>query len=326
MRMRTGAAVIMTTVLSGAAFAADQGPPAWAYPVAPPPPVQTSPAAPPVVDPELKRVPGSTIALTQAQVRDLYNVPDWHPDDHPMPPDIVLRGRKPGVFACGYCHLASGLGRPENASLAGLPAAYIMQQVLDFKSGARKSAQPSMTPPPMMVTVAKFVSDDDLKAAADYFASLKSTPWIRVVEAKLVPQTHVAGAMYMPVKGGAMEPIGNRIVEVPEDVPRTELRDSRSGFIAYVPPGSIKRGELLVTTGGKGKTIACTVCHGLDLRGLGPVPALAGRSPSYIARQIYDIQHGVRAGLWSALMKPVVAKLDETDLVAIAAYTASLTP
>lgn len=48
---------------------------------------------------------------------------------------------------------------------------------------------------------------------------------------------------------------------------------------AHVPPGSIKRGELLPTTGG-GKTTACIACHRPDLRGLADFPPLAGRSPS----------------------------------------------
>jgi cytochrome c553 len=43
-------------------------------------------------------------------------------------------------------------------------------------------------------------------------------------------------------------------------------------------------------------------------------------------RQLYDIQHGVRNGPWTELMKAVVARLSEEDLVAIAAYTASRDP
>ena len=132
--------------------------------------------------------------------------------------------------------------------------------------------------------------------------------------------------MLVPAPGGGMEPIGQRIIEMPEDLERTELRDSTSGFVAYVPKGSIKKGEALVMTGGAGKTLQCGICHGSDLKGLGPVPALAGRSPSYIVRQLYDIKHGARNGLWADLMKAAVAKLSEEDLVAIAAYTASRVP
>ena len=110
----------------------------------------------------------------------------------------------------------------------------------------------------------------------------------------------------------------------------TEIRrNPRSGFIAYVPPGSLKKGEALVTAGvtaGGGKVTACTACHGADLRGLGPVPRLAGRSPSYIARQLYDMQHGNRAGAWTPLMVPVVANLGAEDLLSAAAYVASLQP
>jgi cytochrome c553 len=96
-----------------------------------------------------------------------------------------------------------------------------------------------------------------------------------------------------------------------------------------VPPGSLKKGEALVTggtTAGGGKVTACTACHGADLRGLGPVPRLAGRSPSYIARQLYDMQHGNRAGTWTPLMAPIVANLADADLLNAAAYVASLQP
>jgi cytochrome c553 len=147
-----------------------------------------------------------------------------------------------------------------------------------------------------------------------------------VVESKTAPKARVAGAMWVPADGNEREPIGMRILELPENVAQTELRDSESGFVAYVPPGSIKKGEAIVMTGDKGRVTACVVCHGPDLRGLGPVPPLAGRSPSYIVRQLYDLRHGSRTGVWSPLMKNVVAKLNEADMVAIAAYTASLAP
>ncbi len=173
-----------------------------------------------------------------------------------------------------------------------------------------------------MVGIAKAATDEEVAQAAAYFAALKPVPWIRVVEAKTVPKTHVAGYMLVPNADGGTEPIGKRIVETPENLAQTELRDSGSGFIAYVPPGSIKAGEALVTKGG-GKTTPCGICHGVDLKGIGPVPPLAGRSPSYIVRQLYDIQHGSRAGPWTPLMQGVVRDLTPDDVIAIAAYTAS---
>ena len=295
--------------------------PAWAFANNPPGPKPAMPAD----DGTARHVAGSTVGLTQAQVRDAFNVPDWHPDNHPAAPDIVMHGRKPAVISCGYCHLPNGQGRPENAGLAGLPAAYIVQQIADFRGGTRVSSDPKLVPPGLMDNIAKAATDEEVKAAADYFAGLAPKPWIRVVEAATVPRTHVAGYMLVPDDGGSTEPIGQRIVETPENVAETELRDSGSGFVAYVPPGSIARGETLVKTGG-GKTTACGACHGADLKGLGPVPRLAGRSPSYLVRQLYDFQHGARAGLWSPLMAGVVRDLKPADIVDIVAYTASRQP
>ena len=132
--------------------------------------------------------------------------------------------------------------------------------------------------------------------------------------------------MLVLAASGGTEPIGDRIIELPENLERTELRDSKSGFVAYVPPGSLAKGRELVMTGGGGRTIRCTLCHGPELRGLGNVPSISGRSPSQMARQLIDIQNGARNGPWTQLMKETVSKLTETDIVAITAYLASRTP
>ena len=324
-RLLTTSAMVL--VLAGgmrASFDATQdkpAPPPWADTVNPPPTPGASPVPP---DPAPKQVPGSTVSLTIAQTRDAYNPPDWHPGDHPAMPQAVAHGRPKEMRACGFCHLVNGQGRPENAALAGLPAAYIVQQMADFKSGDRKSAEPRMGPPNAMIQDAKAATDDEIKSAASYFSSFPFRKWIRVVEAKDVPKSRIAGSMHVPAGDGS-EPLGQRIIELPENLERTELRDAASGFVAYVPPGSIAKGEALVKTGG-GKTVACGTCHGADLKGLGPVPPLAGRSPSYTVRQLFDLQQGVRKGTWSALMKGAVEKLTIDDMIAIAAYTSSREP
>lgn len=241
-------------------------------------------------------------------------------------PAIVSHGRQPDVYACGYCHLPNGQGRPENSSLAGLPPAYIIQQLADFKTGARKSSEPDLKPVAYMVANETKTTDEEIRIAADYFAALKPKPWIRVIEAKFVPKTHVAGWMLVVSTPHEMESIGDRIIETPENLERTELRDDTSGFIAYVPLGSLKRGHSLVTTGANGKTLICSTCHGPNLKGLKNVPSIAGRSPSYIVRQLYDMQSGARAGANLAPMKPVVANLSIYDIIDIAAYTSSLEP
>jgi cytochrome c553 len=196
----------------------------------------------------------------------------------------------------------------------------------DYRNGLRKSSEPRMGPPSRMLALGKAANEEDVKSAAEYFSKLEYKPWVRVVETKMVPKTHVEGWILVPDEPGGEEPIGKRIVETPESHERFELRDSMSGFVAYVPVGSIKKGEELATKGGSGKTLRCSICHGEGLKGLGNVPFLAGRSPSYIVRQLWDIKTGNRSGEWSPLMKEAVAKLTIEDMVAIAAYTASLKP
>jgi cytochrome c553 len=298
-------------------------PPYWAFAIKPADIASDAPQKPPDTTP--RHVPKSEAAFTLAQTTDLFTPPDWHPEDHPAMPEIVSHGRSPEVFACGYCHLPNGQGRPENSSLAGLPAAYIVQQLADFKNGLRKSSDPRHGPTAAMIKYETKANEKEIQAAAEYFSALKPRPWIRVVEADTVPKTQVGGWMLVVSEGGETEPIGERIIETPENLERTELRDDHSGFVAYVPVGSIKKGEVLVT-GGSSKALRCATCHGTGLRGKDKVPPLAGRSPSYIVRQLYDIQSGARTGVAVHPMKPVVTKLTIDDMAAIAAYTASLNP
>ncbi len=308
--------------------------PAWAYGVPPLPPEGTPPAgrrtgpgdppaAPRQPDTSLKHVPGSTQEFTLAHIRDYWDVGDWFPDDHPAMPTVVVHGRQPHVRGCAMCHMPNGKGRPENAPVAGQPYAYIVQQLNDFKNDLRASAEPRKANTAQMIEAAKDMTDDEMKDAAAYFSSMKWTPWVVVRETATVPKTRLTGNVFFALPGGETEPIGRRIIETPDDAERFELRDPHSGFTAYVPPGSVQKGGVLVASGG-GKTIPCGTCHGLDLQGLGPVPGIAGRSPSYIVRQLWDIQQGTRKGTWSPLMKPVVEKLTQDDMIAIAAYAASL--
>jgi cytochrome c553 len=294
--------------------------PAWAYPWAPD--VQLPPD-----DGIPRHVPNSAATFTITQERDLFFSPDWHPQGHAPMPDVVARGRKPDVRACGSCHGAEGTGGPENSSLAGLPAAYIVQQIADYKSGARKFSGPQRGPIVLMTSTAKAATDAEVQAAAAYFSALKPKSNIKVVETNTVPKTYIARAFVATLATGGTEPIGPRIVEVPVDVEQFEHRDSRSQFTVYAPVGSIAKGEVLVKSGGAGKTTACGICHGPDLKGVGPIPRIAGRSPSYIVRQLYDFKQGTRAGaIGGALMKPTVEKLTEEDMVSLAAYLASLAP
>ena len=297
---------------------------AWAYAITPGP----APPAPPD-DGTKYRLPGSDREFTLDQIRNRLGPADWFPGDHPRMPPIVAQGREQGaVWACGMCHYPNGKGRPENAGVAGLQKDYFVQQMHDFKNGLRDSAEPLKANTDLMIGFAHTMTEEEIREAAEYFSALPWTAWIEVVETDTVPRTRIAGGMHLRLEGAdaGTEPIGRRIVETPKNTEHTELlRNPRSGFIAYVPTGSVERGRVLATTGG-GKTTPCAVCHGEALDGLAFVPTLRGRSPSYIARQIVDLKIGARRGAWAPLMTGVVASLSADDILDLSAYLASLQP
>lgn len=316
---------VLAATFAAALSVGAQGPPGWAYGF-PPAGAQPAPAgagrggqAAPDTSP--KKLEGSKFEFTRAQISDGFGPADWFPEDHPVMPEIVAHGRRPDVRACSLCHYPNGKGRAENAGISGLSIPYFIQQMLDFKEGNRKSAEPRKANTNAMAALAKAMTDEEIKATAEYFGAIKFTPWIKVIETAMVPKTRIAGGLFIALEGTETEPLGQRIIEVPENTEMTEvLRNPRSGFIAYVPAGSIKKGEALAASG------QCALCHGADLKGIVPVPAIAGRSPSYLVRQMYDMKQGARKGLWTGLMKSAVANLSEEDMLNLAAYVASRTP
>jgi cytochrome c553 len=285
--------------------------PAWAFPV-----IQ---AQLPPEPPGPKQVEGSTKSYTPGQIDDLLNPPDWFPESHKPAPSIVQKGHG-GALACGACHLMSGFGHPESADLTGFTADYFIQQMADFKSGVRKDYA-------RMNGIAKELSDQEIREAAEWFASLPRGKFVRVVEQAMVPKTFVGqGRMrFIDPKQTGNEPIGNRIIMLPENQEKARLRDPRSGFVAYVPPGSLSKGRALANGGG-GKTVACSICHGEGLKGLANVPRLAGLHPIYVARQLHLFKDGDRKGPDAPLMTKPVASLTDADILNVSAYVASLTP
>lgn len=306
--------LIVRQLTAQAALTVPAGLPDWAFNI----PDKIQPTAVRVEG--VVRAPGSAKEYEAAKIAGNANPPDWFPDEHPPAPPSVKGG--PGItLACGSCHLMSGQGHSESADLAGMPAEYLIRQMAYYKAGTRKDDA-------RMGPLAKATSDEDVREAAEYFAALKPSVFVKVIETASPPKTFIAtaGRHRQLHPDGGTEPIGHRLLQIPADPFRTEIRDPHSGFIAYVPPGSIARGEALVKGGGSGKTVQCEICHGEGLKGLGEVPRLAGLQPLYIARQLFDLRYGSSAGKAAALMKAAVKNLSDDDIIAISSYLGSLPP
>jgi len=327
----------------GAAKSLEETGPLWAYAFSQPPKPgdthvpQAMEVAPPTLRPnenkdvltKLWTVTGSDKKFSRLDFRgEVY--PDWFPGDHPPMPRINTYGSESlgnTRRACAACHLANGKGRPENAPPGGQPAAYTIQQLEDFANGLRYTSDPRKANTHTMIRLAKGMSKEEKQAIADYYAAIPWTPWIRVVETDMVPEMELEeGNMFITEGTERTVPLAGRIIETPEnELESNYLRSPRSGWNAYVPVGSLAKGKNLVTTGG-GKTTACAVCHGPTLTGLASMPGIAGRSPSYMMRQMWDMKQGTRKGAQAQLMKPVLEKLTVEDMTNVVAYLASIMP
>ena len=339
MLKKTSRQVLMLIVLSMVGgtvpVSVADDPPSWAYPATPPVferPKDTG---------ARQRIVGSARSYTLTQLADAFNPPDWYPAEHGPMPDPVGKGHMPSIKACASCHLPNGQGFPQSANLAGLPTDYIAAQLNNFALGNRLPALGNLNID--MGTIARAMTPAEIRSASVYFSRLKVRPWIKVTEARAAPTTEIVeGDLVIQTADGGTEPLGTRIVEVPDAPARARLLDSHATYVAYVPVGALNRGRNLVRTGGagvvggrkvEGKTTECSKCHGLDYRGQPAkpdgtllAPTLLGRSPSYTVRQLYDIQRGARKGPAVSDMKNVVAQLTLGDMIDIAAYLSSRMP
>lgn len=325
-RAAAGVVACVAVCVAGVAFARQDAAPspdaafakaeAWAFPVFPPQPDLHAPKSDPN---KILHVTGSTVTYTRAQLDGMHDA-DWFPADHPSAPHIVREGRKPAM-ACAECHVISGAGAPATASLGSLPKAYILEQIAAFRAGERGMGGPATTHD--MVDEARALTPADLQQAADYFSSTRFVSRVRVLETASVPKTHWEFFVRVPDKGGAREPTGERIIETPVNFNDYMLSDGRAEYVAYVPPGSVAAGAK-ISAHGVGAAPACESCHGAKLQGVGDIPYLAGRSPTYIVRELILFRLGRRTNPGAVPMRTEVSHLSVKDMINVAAYAASL--
>ena len=296
---------LLLVAAAAAAAATAVATPDWLFP---------RPAAdrpPPAATPDVPvTLPGSSVTLKQADLRTVERAVDWFPDPADPAPPVIRESREAGQYACGFCHLPRGQGRPENASLAGLNEEYIIDQTEAFRSGERRGASPGWLPSEAMRTTIQHASAEQVAIAARWFSRQPFVSRVKVVESATVPPTASLGYI-LAAQPDPAEPIAGRIIEVPDDPHAFEKRDPRATFTAWVPPGSIAKGRAIAAA------LGCSECHAEQMNGWGP-----GRSPSYILRQLLAFKSGARADDGAEPMQAVVEQLDFDQMVAVAAWMA----
>ena len=311
--MRNIIGALALALLPVLAFAADT--PDWAYPV--------TPQARAARQSRSQAGAGQQQTYTQAQIDDAFNPPDWFPDEHPPMPPIVAHGRSPRCAPArsAICRAEMAIRNPRASPVCR--CAYLMRQMAAFKNGDRKGVRATT-----MIDIAQAISDADVLAASEYFASLKPGIWTKVIETDTVPKSYVgAGGMRFAAPGGEQRADRQPHHRAAAGRDAREERDPHSGFIDYVPVGSIAKGEALVTTGGGGKTIPCAICHGQNFKGLGDCAGDRGPPAHLYRAPAQRHEEPARAPASAmALMKAVVERLTLDDMIAIAAYLGSREP
>ena len=296
MRKLIGLLTVMLVPVAG--YAAENGL-KWAYPVEPPPGANAD-AAPP------------SRPINQQKIAATYT-------GLPKMPDVVMNGKP---LPCMQCHLANGGSHPESAAIAGMSVNYIIEQVRAFRDGDRVDTRTGR-----MVLASKAVTEKELREAAEYYAAIgpDRQQWVKTAVSTEVPKGPapfgVGGFRYHAPEGG-MEPLpAGIVVTVAEDDDLVRARDQiNGGFVQYVRPEDMALGEKVAAT------YACGTCHGADYKGVGDVPRLANQYAVYMIRQLKDMQTGARKDKNVAIMKPIVDKLSDREMVAVSAYLASKSP
>ena len=179
--------------------------PAWAFPVLG---SATMPAATGTDTSTIATVPTSRAKFTVGRTRDRFDVADWNPATHRSAPPIVMHGRKPVVMACGFCHLADGRGRPENAMVAGLPVEYFVQQVKDMRTpGASKRFAGAVSARRRDGAHRRQRHRRRGGGGGRYFARVRARRASRVVESDSVPRFMPLNGVSTLLPGAAREPL-----------------------------------------------------------------------------------------------------------------------
>ena len=253
-----------------------------------------------------------------------YGPADWYPDDHPPMPEIVARGREsdklravrplPLSERTGQARERSGrrpARRVHPAAAGGVQERHAAERRPE--EGQHQRNDSDRPAPDRRRDEGGRPSISRPSSGGHGSRSSRPRPCRR--------RSPGMNGLFLPQPGNETEPLGKRILEVPEnpDVHRAGARPAIGhARLRARRQHQARRGDRhdgRREDGGSARSATAPIC-----RASAPFHRIADRQTSYIARQLYDYQAGTRE---SPLMKPVVAKLTEDDMIAIAAYLGS---
>lgn len=106
---------------------------------------------------------------------------------------------------------------------------------------------------------------------------------------------------------------------IAKDLTDADIENLAAYFAAL--PGKSAGGDANLAQKGKEKAPMCMGCHGLELKGNGQFPKLAGQHPKYLVKQLQDFKTGARK---AGQMNAITRTFSDEDIKALAEYLGSL--
>ncbi len=278
--------------------------------------------------------------LTDAELRPLYA----------MDSDI-REGKDLAASTCAKCHGADGVSTTKGVpNIAGQRPSYIYLELRAYQAGARPNAD--------MAEKVKFLNDEAIVKVAAYYASLDppeppagpppeyvspavgwkaaATPCFKCHGDNGISQKagipNLAGLLPKYLVESMQSYLdGDRKLETTNEEMKTALAKLSDEDLNQIALYYSTQTEILTRAqtpiGGnpavtKQNLARCVRCHGEDGVGTSPAsPNIAGQDWAYMVRSLRAYKDGSRD---DAIMGPPAMKLEDADMIGLAAYYASL--
>ena len=238
------------------------------------------------------------------------------------------RGARPQ--ACGHgLRLLPHTDRPGTPGKfrAGRTARGVLQgATARLRSGKRKPTGPeAYLPSQNMLKIARAMTDAEIDASAKYFAQQK----LRAARVRDREPAHTARrARGVDLRGSPRHRRSRRPAARSHQRTRATRTPRRSPGIhrPMCRPAASTAASASSSRAMAARRQPCATCHLANLKGTDKIPPIAGRSPTYLLRQMLAFRNGRRTGEAAQQMKPVVEKLTLNEMIDVVAYLGSLVP